>query len=156
ASFKPSEATNQAKRDNGLEPARERMSVVPETSVEQRHGAVAPRESEPPAADEPALTVLERRSGWGLPNLGRVWRSGELLVILAWRDIKVRYKQTVLGAAWAVLQPLATMAAFALFLGRVASAPDAAVPYALYVFAGLLPWTLFSSAVSSAGGSVVA
>jgi lipopolysaccharide transport system permease protein len=78
------------------------------------------------------------------------------VLFLTWRDIKVRYKQTVLGAAWAVIQPLATMLVFTLFLGKVAgSGADGAASYPLFVFAGLLPWTLFSNAISSAGLSVV-
>jgi lipopolysaccharide transport system permease protein len=115
-------------------------------------GAVAPAD---PPEDGPALTVIEPRPGWHFVNLAELWRFRELLYFLVWRDVKVRYKQTALGAAWAVLQPLATMAAFALFLGRVAGAADAAIPYPLFVFAGLLPWTFFSAAVTNAGNSVV-
>jgi lipopolysaccharide transport system permease protein len=106
------------------------------------------------AADLP-VTVIERRRGWQLVDLGELWRYRELLFFLTWRDVKVRYKQTVLGAAWAILQPLATMVVFSLFFGRMAAAPSAGVPYPLFVFAGLLPWTFFSNAVSSAGQSVV-
>jgi lipopolysaccharide transport system permease protein len=101
------------------------------------------------------VTTIERRRGWQIVDLRELWRYRELLYFLVWRDIKVRYKQTVLGAVWAILQPLATMAAFAIFLGRVASSPEAAIPYPLYVFAGLLPWTFFTNAVSGASGSVV-
>jgi len=115
-----------------------------------------------PAAAKEALehgaipvTIIERRTGWRLFDLGELWRYRELLFFLAWRDIKVRYKQTVIGAAWTVLQPLATMAAFTLFLGRVASLDADPVPYPLFVFAGLLPWTFFASAVNSAATSVV-
>jgi lipopolysaccharide transport system permease protein len=102
------------------------------------------------------VTVIERRSGWQLVDLAELWRFRELLFFLVWRDVKVRYRQTVIGVAWALLQPLATMAAFSLFLGRVASSPEATVAYPLFVFSGLLPWGFFSGAVSSAGGSVVA
>jgi len=101
------------------------------------------------------LTVIERRPGWQLVDLPELWRYRELLAFLAWRDVKVRYKQTVLGAAWAVLQPLATMIVFTIMLGRVASAPDASIPYSLFVFAGLLPWMFFSTALASASQSVV-
>ncbi len=107
-----------------------------------------------PSADQP-VTVIERRTGWHFVDLAELWRYRELLFFLAWRDVKVRYKQTVLGAAWAVLQPLATMIVFTLMLGRVAGAPDAAVPYPLFVFAGLLPWTFFAGAMAAAGQSVV-
>jgi lipopolysaccharide transport system permease protein len=107
------------------------------------------------SSDELPVTVIEARPGWRLVDLGELWRYRELLFFLAWRDVKVRYKQTVLGAAWAVLQPLATMIVFSLVLGRVASAPDAEVPYPLFVYAGLLPWAFFSGALSAAGQSVV-
>jgi len=122
------------------------LDTVPEPTV------VLPEEQ---VADEAPLTVIEARSGWQLIDLGELWRYRELLFFLAWRDVKVRYKQTVLGAAWAVLQPLATMIVFSVVLGRVASTPDAAVPYPLFVFAGLLPWLFFAGAMSAAGQSVV-
>jgi lipopolysaccharide transport system permease protein len=111
-----------------------------------------------PGVEDPVdlpLTVIERRPGWQFVDLGELWRYRELLFFLTWRDIKVRYKQTVLGAAWAILQPLATMVVFSLFFGRVASSPSADLPYPLFVLAGLVPWTFFSNAISSAGQSVV-
>jgi lipopolysaccharide transport system permease protein len=83
-----------------------------------------------------------------------LWRYRELLFFLVWRDIKVRYRQTVLGAVWAVLPPLATMAIFSLFLGQVAGI-STDVPYPLFLFAALIPWTFFASAVGSASNSVV-
>jgi lipopolysaccharide transport system permease protein len=106
----------------------------------------------PSAGDDLLLTIIERRPGWHFLDLGELWRFRELLFILVWRDIKVRYKQTVLGAAWAVLQPLATMVAFTLFLGRVAASDDS---YPLFVFAGLLTWNFFSTAVTAASSSVI-
>jgi lipopolysaccharide transport system permease protein len=112
--------------------------------------------AEPTQADDLPLTVIERQPGWHLVNLRELWRFRELLYILIWRDVKVRYKQTVLGGAWAVMQPLATMAAFSLFLGRVASSEGAELAYPLFVFTGLLPWTFFTAAVSAAAMSVVA
>ena len=114
----------------------------------------------PPAADAaPApgddlpLTVIERQPGWRLVNLREMWRYRELLYFLTWRDVKVRYKQTVLGAAWAVLQPLATMVVFTLFLGRLPALADGEWPYPLFVFTGLLPWTFFAAAMGSASNS---
>ena len=96
-------------------------------------------ENEPPAVLP--VTVIERKPGWQVLDLGELWRYRELLFILTWRDVKVRYKQTILGAAWAILQPLATMMVFSLFFGRVAGVSRrATVPYPLFVFAGLLPW----------------
>jgi lipopolysaccharide transport system permease protein len=107
-----------------------------------------------PESDLP-VTVIERRRGWQIVNLRELWRYHELLFFLTWRDVKVRYKQTVLGAAWAVLQPLATMIVFAVFLGRMAGVATSDVPYPLFVFAAMLPWTFFANAVTSAGNSVV-
>jgi homopolymeric O-antigen transport system permease protein len=109
----------------------------------------------PSGLESQHVTIIERKPGWHLLDLTELWRFRELLFILVWRDIKVRYKQTVLGAAWAILQPLATMVAFSLFFGRVASDPEAAVPYPMFVFAGLLAWTFFSSAVLMASNSVI-
>ena len=86
-----------------------------------------------------------------------LWRYRELFSVLAWRDVAVRYKQTIIGAAWAVLRPFLTMVIFTVVFGRVAKLPsDGATPYALLVFAGLLPWTLFSSALTGASESMVA
>ncbi len=106
------------------------------------------------AADLP-VTILERRCGWRVIDLAELWKYRELLGFLAWRDVQVRYKQTVLGAAWAVLQPVATMVVFSVMLGRVAGAADAAIPYPVFVFAGLLPWMFFSGALNAASQSVI-
>jgi lipopolysaccharide transport system permease protein len=102
------------------------------------------------------LTVIERQPGWRFLNLTELWRYRELLWFLVWRDVKVRYKQTVLGAAWAVVQPLATMLVFTVFLGRMAGAASDMATYPLFVFTGLLAWTFFAGAISSSGQSVVA
>ncbi len=101
------------------------------------------------------VTVIERVPGWRFVNFVDLWRYRELMVFLTWRDIKVRYKQTVLGAAWALLQPLATMVVFSVSFGQLAGGGTAEVPYPLFVFAGLLPWFLFANSVSSASQSVV-
>ena len=84
-----------------------------------------------------ALTVIEPARGWVSLKLGEVWASHELLYFLVWRDIKVRYKQTALGAAWAVIQPLLTMAVFSLFFGRLAKVPSDGIPYPLFSFTAL-------------------
>lgn len=110
-------------------------------------------ENRPPATLP--VTVIERKPGWRVVDLGEVWRYRELLFFLTWRDIQVRYKQTVLGAAWAILQPLATMLVFSLFFGRVAGNPSSTVPYSLFVLAGIVPWMFFSNAIATAGQSVV-
>jgi lipopolysaccharide transport system permease protein len=88
-------------------------------------------------------------------DVRELWSYRELLLFLVWRDVKVRYKQTALGAAWAVLQPVMTMAVFALFLGRLAHVPSDGVPYPLFAFAGLVPWTYFATAVAAGAQSVV-
>lgn len=88
-------------------------------------------------------------------NLREVWVYRELLYFLAWRDVKVRYKQTVLGAAWAILQPVMTMGIFALFLGKLARVPSDGLPYPLFSFAGLVPWTYFATAVTGGALSIV-
>jgi lipopolysaccharide transport system permease protein len=118
-------------------PRFDRVSVV--------HGA---------AVDLPA-TVLEPTSGWRLVNVRELWRYRELLYFLVWRDVKVRYKQTVLGALWAVLQPAMMMLVFTVFLGCMAGVPSGDCPYPLFAYLGFLPWTFFASAITGAAGSVV-
>ena len=88
--------------------------------------------------------------------LAEVWRSREILYFLTWRDVKVRYKQAVLGVAWAVLQPLFTMITFAFFFGRLAGIPSDGVPYPLFSYSALLLWTYFSVTLSQVGNSLVA
>ena len=85
-----------------------------------------------------------------------LWRYRELFQVLAWRDLAVRYKQTVIGVAWAVVRPVLTMAIFTVIFGRVAKLPtEGSAPYALMVFAGMLPWMFFSTAISDASASLV-
>ncbi len=107
------------------------------------------------AAAEPPLTIIEARSGWQPIDFAELWHYRELLYFLAWRDVKVRYKQTALGVAWAILQPTLMMVVFTLVLGRFAGAATGDIPYPLYVYAGLLPWNFFSTAITSASQSVV-
>jgi len=107
------------------------------------------------AAGEPPITVIQPDRGWWSLGLGELWTYRELLYFLTWRDIKVRYKQTVLGASWAILQPIATMVVFSLFFGRLASMPSDGVPYPLFSFAALVPWTFFSNGLTQAANSVV-
>ncbi len=89
-------------------------------------------------------------------NLAEIWSYRDLLFILAWRDIKVRYKQTTLGAAWAVLQPLLTMVVFSLLFGVAAKLPSEGIPYPIFTFTALLPWQLFAYSLSESGNSLVA
>src|SRR5512138_861191 len=101
------------------------------------------------------FATYEPTHGWLSLRLGELWHYRELLYFLTWRDVKIRYKQTALGAAWAVLQPLFNMLLFTLIFGRAAKMPSDGIPYPLFAFAGLLPWTFFSNAISSAGNSLV-
>ena len=107
--------------------------------------------------DPPRRTLrLEAPRSWQTLNLAELWAYRELLFFFVWRDVKVRYKQTVLGALWAIIQPLATTFAFALLFGRLGGmARQVDGPYALHVFAGMLPWTFFANAVTLAANSLV-
>lgn len=100
-------------------------------------------------------TVIEPPRGWQLINFGELWRYRELLLFLCWRDVKVRYKQTALGVAWAVLQPAMMMAVFIVFFGRLAGVSTGETPQALFFLTGILPWFFFSTAVGNAANSVV-
>jgi len=99
--------------------------------------------------------VIEPSRGWFSLHLNELWQYRELLYFLAWRDIKVRYKQTVLGAAWAIIQPFFTMVVFTLFFGKLAKIPSEGVPYPIFSYAGLLPWTFFSQAMNQSSDSLV-
>lgn len=101
------------------------------------------------------VVVLRPRRGWAGLGLSDLWEFRELLWVLAGRDVKVRYKQTVLGAAWAVIQPIAVMVIFSIFFGRLAGIPSDGVPYPIFAFAALVPWTYFAHALSGASVSVV-
>jgi lipopolysaccharide transport system permease protein len=104
-----------------------------------------------------ALPVLriEPSSGWVPLRLGELWQYRELLFFLAWRDVKVRYKQTGLGVAWAVLQPLLGMLVFTIFFGRLAKVPSDGIPYPLFSYSALLAWQLFAYSISESSNSVV-
>jgi lipopolysaccharide transport system permease protein len=104
--------------------------------------------------DEPLFVVEANETGIGI-NLKDLWNYRELLYFLVWRDVKIRYKQTLLGAAWAVLQPLLTMAIFTLIFSRVAKIDSDGIPYPVFAYAALLPWTFFAAAIASSGDSLV-
>jgi lipopolysaccharide transport system permease protein len=101
------------------------------------------------------LTIIEPKKGWVPIDFKELWNYRELLYFLTKRDIKVRYKQTVLGGLWAIIQPAFTMIVFTLFFGRLAKVPSEGMPYPIFVYAGLLPWTYFPNAVSGSGNSLV-
>ena len=104
--------------------------------------------------EKPVVTI-EAHSSWVPLNIRDLWASRELLFFLIWRDIKVRYKQTVLGAAWALIQPLGTMIIFTYFFGKLARVPSEGVPYPIFFYTGLLIWTFFSNAVNSGAHSLI-
>src|SRR5512145_2530784 len=110
-----------------------------------------------PLADmETPVTVITPSRGWVALRLGKVWEYRELLYFLAWRDISVRYKQTVLGAAWAIIQPFFTMLVFSVFFGGLGKIPSDGLPYPIFSFCALLPWQLFAYSLSESGNSLVA
>ena len=104
--------------------------------------------------DEP-LVVIQASSKWNLINLKDIWSYRELLFFLTWRDVKVRYKQTILGAAWAILQPLFMMIIFTIFFGRLANVDSSGIPYPVFALAALVPWTFFSNTITASGNSLV-
>ena len=103
----------------------------------------------------PRLHVYRRRQGVAALDWAELWEYRELLYFLVWRDVKVRYKQAVLGAGWAVLQPAMAMVIFTIIFGRLVKLPTDGSPYPVFVYAGLLPWTFFSNAVTTASNSLV-
>jgi lipopolysaccharide transport system permease protein len=105
--------------------------------------------------DNMTETVIRPSRGWQLINIRELWHFRELICFLVWRDVKVRYKQTLLGVTWSVLQPAMMMIVFTLFFSRVAGFKDDAVAYPVFVLAGLLPWTFFTSGLSAAANSVI-
>ena len=98
---------------------------------------------------------IEPPSGWAALELRELWLYRELLFFLAWRDIKLRYKQTALGAAWAILQPLLTMVIFSVIFGQLAKLPSDGIPYPIFTYAALLPWQLFSFALTNSSNSLI-
>ena len=105
----------------------------------------------------PALpvTIIQPSKGWVSLKLRELWDYRELLYFLVWRDIKVRYKQTALGAAWAILQPFMTMVVFSIFFGKLAKVPSDGIPYPVFSFCALLPWQLFAHALTESSNSLV-
>jgi lipopolysaccharide transport system permease protein len=101
------------------------------------------------------VTVIRPRRGWIPINLKEIWDYRELLYFFTWRDVKVRYKQTLLGFAWAILQPLIMMVVFTLFFGTLLNVPSEDIPYPIFSYAALLPWTLFSQGISRSSTSLV-
>jgi len=105
-------------------------------------------------SDAPVI-VVKPSKGWISLRLDELWQYRELLYFLTWRDIKVRYKQTVLGAAWAIIQPFFTMVVFSLFFGKLAKVPSDGIPYPIFAYAALVPWTFFANGLSQSSNSLV-
>jgi len=114
-----------------------------------------PTPSVPLQLPDSPLVVIEPSRAWGAISLSDLWAYRELLYFLIWRDVKVRYKQTVLGVMWAVLQPLFMMLIFTIFFGRLAGVDTGGVPYPLFAYTGLVAWTFFANTVSTSGNSLV-
>jgi lipopolysaccharide transport system permease protein len=115
----------------------------------------------PETTEEFDLSVLQElvirpTKGWNPLNLVDLWRYRELVLFLAWRDISVRYKQTALGAAWAIIQPFMTMVVFSIFFGQLGQIPSDGLPYPIFSFCALIPWQLFAYSVGESGNSLVA
>ncbi len=108
-----------------------------------------------PSLPQKPLVVIKPSKSWVPLDLMDLWRYRDLLLILTERDIKIRYKQTILGALWAIIQPLFTMLIFTLFFGKLAGIASDGIPYPIFAYAGLLPWTFFSNAVTNSGNSLI-
>lgn len=105
--------------------------------------------------EAPRSVVIKPITGWTALNLKDLWIYRELVYFLTWRNLKVRYKQTALGATWAILQPFLTMVVFSIFFGNLAKVPSDGVPYPIFSYTALLPWTLFAKALTDASHSLV-
>ena len=106
-------------------------------------------------SSEAPVIVVQPSKGWIALKLREIWQYRELLYFLTWRDIKVRYKQTVLGAAWAIIQPFFTMVIFSIFFGKLAKVPSDGIPYPIFAYAALVPWTFFANGLNQASNSLV-
>ena len=125
-----------------------------EAAAQSASVANGPLETQDEPIQQPLVSIRPSKK-WVALDVGSLWSYRELLYFLMWRDVKVRYKQTLLGAAWAVIQPLFAMAIFTLFFGKLAGVPSDGIPYPIFAYAGLLPWMFFSNAVTNSGNSLV-
>ncbi len=122
--------------------------------ISQRTSASSPDHS-PEVAARSSVTVIRPSHGWAPLHLRELWQYRELLYFFVWRDIKVRYKQTVLGAAWAIIQPFLTMVVFSIFFGRLAGISSGGIPYPIFAYSGLVPWVYFANAIAQSSNSLV-
>jgi len=128
------------------------MTAVHEKAISQQKGAAV--EELVPSAEVP-VTIIRPSRGWVPLKLRELWEYRELLYFLTWRDIKVRYKQTFIGAGWAIIQPFFTMVVFSIFFGRLARIPSEGIPYPIFAYTALVPWMYFANALSQASNSLV-
>lgn len=126
-------------------PTSEQKDLVAEPLVRQNE----------PSQTSPIATIIKPARGWFSFELKEIWAYRELVYFLIWRDVKVRYKQTAMGAAWAVLQPVMTMIMFTLVFKRLANVPSDGLPYSVFSYSALLPWTFFAGALGRCSGSIV-
>ena len=129
-----------------------RSSQIAQRTVQSDSSVDKPQQQD---TTEEMVFFIRPSRGWTAINIKELWHFRELIYFLIWRDIKVRYKQTALGAAWAILQPFLTMVVFTIFFGKLAKVPSDNVPYPIFSYTGLLPWGLFSKALTDAGHSLV-
>src|SRR5690348_4805309 len=125
------------------------------TPHESRRAIATPDAPAPVAPPATANTVIEPPRGWQLVNVRELWDYRELLYFLTWRDVKVKYKQTVIGAGWAILQPFLTMVVFTLVFKNIANISSEGIPYPIFTYTALLPWNLFAGALSRSTVSLV-
>lgn len=124
------------------------------TRLDKDNSTVSTRQA-PVKLTEDSVIDITPLHGWLDIDFGELWRSRELAYFFVWRAIKIRYKQTLIGAAWAVLQPITTMLVFSLFFGHLAKLPSGDLPYPIFYFSALLPWTYFAGAIQNVTNSVV-
>jgi lipopolysaccharide transport system permease protein len=119
-----------------------------------RDNSIAPAVATVTTEASPHIRIGPSR-GWSALRLRELWEYRELLFFLTWRDVKVRYQQTILGAAWAILQPFMTMVVFSLFFGKLAKVPSDGIPYPIFSYAALVPWTFFATGLTQASNGMV-
>ena len=136
------------------EGANEVVAINPQSAIRNPQSNNPQSAIRNPQSERPLVSI---RAGGGFQgvDLKSLWAYRELLYFLTWRDVKLRYKQTVLGAVWAVIQPLFTMIIFSIFFGKLAGMPSDGIPYPLFAYAAVLPWTFFANAVTTSGASLV-
>src|SRR5258705_13367129 len=110
----------------------------------------------PPTLDELPFVRIQASKGWVSLPLRELWEHRELLYFLAWRDVTIRYKQTIFGATWAVIQPFLQMVAFSVIFGQLAKIPSDGIPYPIFSYTALLPWNYFATALAKSSNSLVA